>query len=964
MHTPLRTIGRTSALLAAIAGAALWGASTTFAAGLPASTCTLSGSTRTCDLYATTGTLTLPNGSTVPIWGYSATAGGTAQLPGPTMIANQGETLVIKLHNSLTKPTGLNLPGIDVAPDLSGVAAGGTKTYTFSASAPGTYLYEAGGTADAPRQVAMGLFGGLIVRPSGHANWAYDGASQFNDEALLIYSEIDPAFNANPASFKMQHFAPKYLLINGKVSPQTAPISTTAGNKLLLRQINAGLEHHTVGTLGLRQTVIAQDAVAETFALPVVAESIAAGQSLDTLVTIPASAPAGAKYALYDTGMVPAGLTTFITTAAGSGGADTVGPAVTSASVNPASSSGNADLAVSATLSDANNGNGNVTAAEYFIDTTGSNGSGTAFSGSFGSPTVTVNATVSASAISGLSSGAHTVYIHGKDAAGNWGAIGTAVFTLDKTGPSISAIAFSPNPSNRSAAVSIQATASDTASGNAAIAQAEYSIDGGAASALTVNQAQPTASLNGTIPLATVQALGEGAHTISIRARDEAGNWGAAATSPLKIDVSGPQTSNGAITPNPSDGTVSASQTVSALKITATFSDPTSNGVQSLLKGAEAFVDTQGTSGTGIQFAANDGVFNSSSEGGYAWLTLSIVQTLSSGNHTIYIHGQDVAGNWGSFATATLVVDTTVPTASGASITPSLSNGTSNPTISANANGTGTAIAAAEYYIGTDPGKGNGTALTVPANIGTATVSGPITIGTMAYGNYTVYLRVKDAAGNWSATTSATFTLDRLFANSFASTTSPYGWSSVGGTGSRLSVSSAANMKDGNNGLAVSVNSSSTGTAAYVINTLAAGQSNYRARFYINPNNVTLNGSTPTIFTAMSSTTTAVSVQLQKSGTSYQVRAVVARSNTATNTTGWYTINGATPVEIAWTKGTNASFTLYTGGTLRQTLTGLNTSTYSVNSARLGLSAGAVSGMSGSIFFDGFVSTRTAPIGT
>src|SRR5215510_983293 len=58
---------------------------------LPATTCGLAGSTRTCNLYAKTGTLTLPGAVTVNIWGYSATSGGAASLPGPVLIVNQGE---------------------------------------------------------------------------------------------------------------------------------------------------------------------------------------------------------------------------------------------------------------------------------------------------------------------------------------------------------------------------------------------------------------------------------------------------------------------------------------------------------------------------------------------------------------------------------------------------------------------------------------------------------------------------------------------------------------------------------------------------------------------------------------------------------------------------------------------------------------------------------------------------------
>ncbi len=51
-------------------------------------------------------------------------------------------------------------------PDTTGVAAGASTIYTFTASSPGTFLYEAGLTPNGQHQVAMGLYGALIVRPT------------------------------------------------------------------------------------------------------------------------------------------------------------------------------------------------------------------------------------------------------------------------------------------------------------------------------------------------------------------------------------------------------------------------------------------------------------------------------------------------------------------------------------------------------------------------------------------------------------------------------------------------------------------------------------------------------------------------------------------------------------------------------------------------------------------------------
>ena len=91
---------------------------------------------------------------------------------------------------------------------------------TFTASAPGTYLYQSVG--DGERQTAMGLYGALIVRlarppgrPTGRA------ASAFDVEATLVLSAIDPAFNADPDGFDMRGYCATYWLINGKAYPQT-----------------------------------------------------------------------------------------------------------------------------------------------------------------------------------------------------------------------------------------------------------------------------------------------------------------------------------------------------------------------------------------------------------------------------------------------------------------------------------------------------------------------------------------------------------------------------------------------------------------------------------------------------------------------------------------------------------------------------------------------------------------------
>ncbi len=212
------------------------------------------------DLYAVSGTTALP-GTSVTVWGYSIANSPVTQPGGPTLIVNQGDTVSINLHNELGVNTALLFQGQEMIPDMTGVAAGGTKNYTFTASRPGTYLYEAGLIPGAQYQTAMGLYGALIVRPAT-AGQAYDDATTaYDDQAVLVLSEIDPDLNnsATPATFDMRHFAAKYFLINGKAYPATDAIATLPGNNVLLRYVNASLLQHSMTTLGVDQQVIAND---------------------------------------------------------------------------------------------------------------------------------------------------------------------------------------------------------------------------------------------------------------------------------------------------------------------------------------------------------------------------------------------------------------------------------------------------------------------------------------------------------------------------------------------------------------------------------------------------------------------------------------------------------------------------------------------------------------------------------
>ncbi len=147
------------------------------------------------------------------------------------------------LHNTLDEDASIMFPGQEnvladgmpaqpqyVAGDLTSLtntaaAGGGTVTYSFVATDPGTYLYESGTNPE--KQVRMGLFGALIVRPAMGADHAYNRAdSQFDtsEEFMVLLSEIDPyqhqAVERNKP-FNINKYHPRYWLINGRGFPDS-----------------------------------------------------------------------------------------------------------------------------------------------------------------------------------------------------------------------------------------------------------------------------------------------------------------------------------------------------------------------------------------------------------------------------------------------------------------------------------------------------------------------------------------------------------------------------------------------------------------------------------------------------------------------------------------------------------------------------------------------------------------------
>jgi FtsP/CotA-like multicopper oxidase with cupredoxin domain len=280
---------------------------------------TLSGGARTFNLVAKTGHIGTPDGNSVFMWSYAnadAPDNGAFQSPGPVLCANQGETVTVNLTNNLTEPSSIIFPGQDSPVTASGGGpglltqeaggSGGTVSYSFQASEPGTYLYESG--SDPAKQDEMGLYGALVIRPSAGADFAYGADTQFDPahEYLLLLADIDPALHhavETGATYDFNALRDRYYTINGRSFPDTiqdngsALLPTqpygslvriqpnTAGNPLpsLVRMINVGSSNHPFHPHGNHTKQIAQDGRTIT-PTEHFGETIGSGQTEDFLL--------------------------------------------------------------------------------------------------------------------------------------------------------------------------------------------------------------------------------------------------------------------------------------------------------------------------------------------------------------------------------------------------------------------------------------------------------------------------------------------------------------------------------------------------------------------------------------------------------------------------------------------------------------------------------------------------------
>ena len=981
---------------------------------LAAQGCQRVGTTTTCELYAAAGTVSVVGSATIPVWGFSTSAAGPVTAPGPVLVVNQGDAVSVTVHNNLpgTEQLSLAFPGIaaaafdaglSVQATQQGVAPTASATYSFRAGAPGTYLYEAGHTANGARQVAMGLAGALVVLPADGTAYGTPGTA-YDDEAVVVLSEIDPALNADPNGFDMRTFHPAYRLINGNAFPEIPAIATGEGRAVLLRYVNAGSQQHPMSLLGATQKAVARAGRALTFPEREVIASMDPGATEDVVVTMPSGAES--KVTLFETGthldnnaqhgadplqFAFGGMMTVLDTAAPPPSTDTVGPVASGIAVSPNPATGLADVTVSASLSDATTGGSFVDGGEFVLDDPRGQAPGTATAMALATPGAvqsSATGTLSVVVMDALVAGKHVVYVRAHDAAGNWGVVGSAVLNRPKTGPATTGGGVNPALGNQSAPIVITATGDDSSAGGT-ITAAEYVIGDdptplvpptttpGSGIPMTLNRVSTVVALTGSIP--TTQSLGEGKHHAWVRSHDSLGLWGPLLDVPFTVDKTGPTVDGAAFGPDPTNGLVSDRANPGYAVVSAKITDKdASGGIQSAMAAAEAFLDPPAgplpTGGSGLTLVPVDGVWNSPTESVYGLVPLSQIRVLADGAHHIVVRGKDAAGNWGAGFTAAFQVDRTAPvlTQASATSTPNPTNGAAILSLSVSYVDASATIGGAEFWVGAvDPGAGRGTALTVSLSpAGVATLQIPLA-GVPA-GLQTFSVRIQDKAGNWSnvVTQSVTVVPPPLVSENFnIGGLTAGGWTS---TGTAVSVTAAANLPSpatGTAGLQVVYPTTAPTAPAYISKALGASVTTMHVSIDVKATALATGAATPTIFAATSPTNAQVfSLQLRTLGGVKQVRTTMTRNGGGVTNGAWVTLpagtGGSVTIALDWLAGpatgaAQGSLLMRFGPstTVVSTSTG-NTSAQQVAAVGLGVVSGTTNAVKGTLYLDNLTVTR------
>lgn len=172
----------------------------------------------------------------VDAWGYNGS------VPGPTIEIVEGDRVKILFTNNLPEPTTPHWHGLEVPMSQDGVPGigqqlilpGETHTYEFTIHQNGTFFYH----SHMAMQEMLGMIGLFIVHPKTPHAPRVD-----KDFALILQGWAILPNNTVPNTLAMEF---NWLTMNGKAGPATTPMIVKQGERVRLRMVNLGMDHHPI----------------------------------------------------------------------------------------------------------------------------------------------------------------------------------------------------------------------------------------------------------------------------------------------------------------------------------------------------------------------------------------------------------------------------------------------------------------------------------------------------------------------------------------------------------------------------------------------------------------------------------------------------------------------------------------------------------------------------------------------
>lgn len=172
----------------------------------------------------------------IDAWGFNGSA------PGPTIQVTQGDRVRIVFDNHLPETTSMHWHGFEVPHDMDGgpgisqevVKPGGRFIYEFTLHQEGTYFYH----SHLAMQELIGSLGAFIMHPKQPHTPAVD-----KDFVLLLQEYAVLPNSTTPNTMNMEF---NWLVLNGKAGPAASPLIVKQGERVRVRLINLGMDHHPI----------------------------------------------------------------------------------------------------------------------------------------------------------------------------------------------------------------------------------------------------------------------------------------------------------------------------------------------------------------------------------------------------------------------------------------------------------------------------------------------------------------------------------------------------------------------------------------------------------------------------------------------------------------------------------------------------------------------------------------------